>query len=337
MPQRLQKKHERSSSRITLSTNHPLLDSYILGKKRGLDRKTVRAHEVLGIKHWMTPSGLHFGVIFFFLLFLFKKQSLPLKILLFLTSMALGQTNLTSLERVSWLTFFLQFDYFESKNKKKLISFSLMVIICLLNGNFLKSPVGFFLSLSFISLFYFSNQFHSSNILRLYILQLFTQSYFSGHFYPIGSIANFFLTPILFIIFPVLSFFNFINQSIVDYFQEALIWFSKLAIIKIKFDWYYLIVLLICYFVFKLDQRFKITFITAGILCFQLFPKPLYNFNHSNIRKGFYSPPPKEYLYLREHKKRVISYHPHGIVCSNLFVGNGWSTHCRQTSIEEAY
>tara|TARA_R110002072_G_scaffold534_2_gene3479 strand:- start:15411 stop:16415 length:1005 start_codon:yes stop_codon:yes gene_type:complete len=308
----------KEQERIVITPKMPLLNSYITGDKSLLSRDLRKAHEVLGISHWLTPSGIHLAILFFLVGIFLKNRKIKFYLSILICLLLFFFDSFSSIERMAW------FYLFQCKLKNVRKSFYLSSVICLLNGNFYSSPISYFLSYTFLSIFIFSKHYSYSNFFRLYFLQMIVQLTFKGHFNPIGSAFNFLLTPLSAFIFPSLFL-----PGLEQLFSKTLIFLSSQDIISFKVTLSSLLIFVTIVFLLRIF-KWNLYLVSLVISTLILWPKPIYNYDREKLAWGFSSPPPKEYIRLEHHKKRVISYHPFNIKCSNRFVGNGWSTHCKQ-------
>lgn len=201
-----------------LKEHYALLDAYFLGDTSHVSKSLKEAHRVLGLTHLFSPGGFHFHACFG-LVYLFIKNK-KLKWLFYVYQIVLIglQLYLLQIKGLFPLKRVIPFQILSLSFKKPKIAFTIIFILDLFWGNFLQSPLSYFLSLGFWGIILFEKNFLRKTIL-VFILQVLCCYYFHKPFY-ILSLLGFILTPLISFTLPFILILYLMQFSWMLFFIE---------------------------------------------------------------------------------------------------------------------
>lgn len=283
-----------------------LAKSYLLGQKKGLDRKLKKAHHKLHLLHLMTPSGLHLSMgLYFFKKFIKRKiviQCLLLAMIVLTTFLG----DYFALRRMAF--------YGLTKN------FMGTFLIDLFLGGFHASPFSYALSFLFIGIILINRDRPKKKLARDFVLaQIIIALFFEQKVYPLGFLIGFFLTPIISFGFPLflLDFLLPKMNPISNITATMIIFFSKFAGPALS--------PLPALFIISLCQ------LPYGFLFLMVaWPSTLQNFpHHLWQKKAFHAPPPKSFQEIKRFSSGYKLIYDNGLICRSRLYSTGWSTRCK--------
>lgn len=179
-----------------------ILFSFITGNKNGISPNTKKAFKKVNLSYLLSPTGIHFSSLFFFIVFFIKKLKskwMRCFFKLITISSVFLFPNLESLKRLGILRILFQFKFLSKKNISLEVIFFATFLLSFAFGQFITSPIGFIYSFAFLGTF-FSLRNHSKLILIFglfstqLILALFLGNKVSLLSIPFGLIGSFFFT-----------------------------------------------------------------------------------------------------------------------------------------------
>jgi len=237
--------------------NAYLYQSFVLGNKTGLSRKIKDKLKTMGLYHLMTPSGLHYSCLFFFIAVLRRKYKnrylayaeigVGLLIHTFLPGFyAFKRVALLNALKVT-NTIFL-----ENKLSRLEVLFSFL-IYDIFFGTFRYSKISFFMSILFIGIFYLRGMSKFYIIFYLFIGQVMMAYLFGNEV----SVMNLILSPLYTMLFSLIYPFLCVNIFFLHIFNYSDLIITFLAKLLTLF-----------YQISSLTPYFKVSLIT--LICAML-------------------------------------------------------------------
>ncbi len=210
-----------------------LLISYVTGEKKILNYHIRKKHRQLYLQHLFTPSALHFGVVFYFILFFLKKFSFYsnyiqlIKLLLLVITFFLTPPPLYSIHRVALLGVLqlLLNDIISHHYFIVILTFA----IDYLAGNYTSSPFSFTFSFLFLGAIFSSFRIKKRNLFyTLFVCQLLLAATINPAFYPLFFISGLIYTSLFSLFFPLFIIYYLISVPILTPFIHAIFYAQKL-------------------------------------------------------------------------------------------------------------
>jgi hypothetical protein len=293
----------------------PIQKAYLLGDKSELTKKQINTHKNLGIMHFMTPSGLHLSSLLFIITLLIRKKSINFWVSLTLLFLLNDFTHLDSFKRMCFFTILRKNPLYALGNKK---SFLLTFSFYFIKGQYIENPLSYSLSFLFLGILIFSKD-RKEMFYSILLVQMMITIYFNNGYYLLGSIYGLVLTLSSFIIFPLI-----LTEALLSlqYFTNTWITLIEfLNIIKGPAIPTFLFFIATTLFLFKSHHKLKIlcliisTFLPIGLL--------------TPTKKFYYtSPPPINYISMREVKNKVVLKYDNGLTCKSKLKIDHWHTYC---------
>ena len=191
--------------------NVAILFSFIKGDKNHLSPYTKNAFKKLNLSYLLSPSGIHFSALLFFVGFFLKKiKSKKLKYLSQVSVLLLPLyfSSYEAIKRLSLLRLLFKGKFLTKSKVTVEIIFLVTFLISFLTGSFSRSPLGFIYSYIFLGTFFSLRNFSKITlILGLFssqlIVALFMGDKVSLLSIPLGLIFSFLFS----LIFPILLLF----------------------------------------------------------------------------------------------------------------------------------
>ena len=209
-PEFLQSYKRKIKNSFERPENANILFSFITGDKSGISPYTKKAFKKVNLSFLLSPSGIHFSCVLFFLTWLLKKiTNSKLKIF---SKIGILSSSLffpsDSIKRLSILRLLFQFKFFSKLKISIEQIFIITFILAFLAGDYFKSPIGYIYSLLFLGTFFSLKDYSKITlIIGLFstqlILGLFLGEKVSLLSIPLGMMGAFLFT----ILFPVLLIF----------------------------------------------------------------------------------------------------------------------------------
>ncbi|MDB9787088.1 hypothetical protein OAB57_03205 [Bacteriovoracaceae bacterium] len=182
--------------------------SIILGQKRGLQKKLIKQHKIIGSMHLFTPSGIHMGsafLIFHLLVMILPRRyrSLALKSVILSSCLILliQQFTPSSIKRLSLLRLIVPF----VKDIEYFYLFLITFAIDATFGTMEQSPASYTLSFMFLGILLAHKSMPPVTIpFLLFGGQLIMHSVWDTPFYLFSPMTNFIITAIFGYLFPVI-------------------------------------------------------------------------------------------------------------------------------------
>ncbi len=295
----------------------PLQKAYLLGDKSEMPRKQVNIHKNLGIMHFMTPSGLHLSSLLFFITFILRKKIFSFWISLILLFLLGDVTHLDSFKRMCFFTILKKNPLYSFNNKQ---SFALTFVYYFLKGQYFENPLSFALSFLFLSILIFSSN-RKEMFFSILLIQMMISLYFNNSYFLLGSLYGLSLTFASFLVFPLILIEALLS---LHFFTD--LWISLLELLnnikgpELPSFFFFLAATL---FLFKSNKKVKFVcsiisiFLPIGVLT------PTKRWHYS-------SPPPQNYISMKEINNRFIVKYENGLICKSQLKIDRWQTYCKK-------
>ena len=209
-PSFLQDYKREIRSKFSRPENSNILFSFITGDKSGISPYTKKAFKKVNLSFLLSPSGIHFSCVLFFIFWVIKKIKHPrLKIIakssvLFLFLFFPSD----SIKRLSVLRLLFQLKFLSKIKITPEQIFIITFILAFLKGDYNNSPIGFIYSFIFLGTFFSMKNFSRMTLIAglfstQLILGLFLGEKVSLLSIPFGMVGAFLFT----MLFPILLIF----------------------------------------------------------------------------------------------------------------------------------